>query len=104
MLCPADMNQTAWGSREENEEEKIREVSFTLSLTHPMGPKHSQVVETQVSNLMQSGHSGHFDLIPELVHCVHFAHTATLKGSLANPWFLISDHASRKSAWSAIHN
>ena len=27
---------------------KTREISFTLSLTHPMGPKHSRVTETQV--------------------------------------------------------
>ena len=28
---------------------KKREISFTLSLTHPMGPKHSRVTETQVN-------------------------------------------------------
>ena len=28
---------------------KTREISFTLSLTHPMGPKHSRVTETQVN-------------------------------------------------------
>ncbi len=44
-----DMNQTPWGPKDGNDEEKFREVSFTLTLTHPMGPKHSQVVETQVS-------------------------------------------------------
>ena len=44
-----DMNQSPWTPRSENEAEKVREVSFTLSLTHPMGPKHSQVIETQVS-------------------------------------------------------
>ena len=44
-----DMNQSPWTPRSENEAEKVREVSFTLSLTHPMGPKHSQVIETQVN-------------------------------------------------------
>ena len=29
--------------------DKKREISFTLTLTHPMGPKHSRVTETQVS-------------------------------------------------------
>ena len=43
------MNQGPWTPRSENESEKVREVSFTLSLTHPMGPKHSQVIETQVN-------------------------------------------------------
>ena len=44
-----DMQMRApWTPRPENESEKIREVSFTLSLTAPMGPKHSQVIETQV--------------------------------------------------------
>ena len=42
------MNQTPWTPKGDNESEKVREVSFTLSLTHPMGPKHSQVIETQV--------------------------------------------------------
>lgn len=42
------MNQGPWTPRSENESEKVREVSFTLSLTHPMGPKHSQVIETQL--------------------------------------------------------
>ena len=42
------MNQTQWSSK--NEGEKVREVSFTLTLTHPMGPKHSQTIETQVSD------------------------------------------------------
>ena len=31
---------------------KKREISFTLSLTHPMGPKHSRVTETQVSLIL----------------------------------------------------
>ena len=45
------MNQTPWSNKGDNEGgEKIREVSFTLTLTHPMGPKHSQTIETQVSN------------------------------------------------------
>ncbi len=39
-----------WTRRPENEAEKVREVSFTLSLTAPMGPKHSQVIETQIMN------------------------------------------------------
>ena len=44
------MNQTPWSNKGDNESgEKIREVSFTLTLTHPMGPKHSQTIETQVS-------------------------------------------------------
>ena len=43
------MNQSPWTPRSENEAEKVREVSFTLSLTHPMGPKHAQVIETQVN-------------------------------------------------------
>lgn len=44
-----DISQTAWQQKTENgSEEKVREVSFTLTLTHPMGPKHSQVTETQV--------------------------------------------------------
>jgi len=44
-----DMNQTPWSNKGDNEGgEKIREVSFTLTLTHPMGPKHSQTIETQV--------------------------------------------------------
>ena len=42
------MNQAPWSPKGDNEVEKVREVSFTLSLTHPMGPKHSQVIETQV--------------------------------------------------------
>ena len=37
-----------WTPRPENDSEKVREVSFTLSLTAPMGPKHSAVIETQV--------------------------------------------------------
>ena len=35
---------------------KTREVSFTLSLTHPMGPKHSRVTETQVCKKNVWGH------------------------------------------------
>ena len=38
-----------WTPRPENDSEKVREVSFTLSLTAPMGPKHSAVIETQVN-------------------------------------------------------
>ena len=40
-----------WTPKSGNETEKVREVSFTLSLTAPMGPKHSQVIETQVKKL-----------------------------------------------------
>ena len=44
-----DMQMRApWTPRPENDSEKVREVSFTLSLTAPMGPKHSAVIETQV--------------------------------------------------------
>jgi hypothetical protein len=43
------MSQGPWQQKPDNEVEKVREVSFTLTLTHPMGPKHSQVVENQVS-------------------------------------------------------
>jgi hypothetical protein len=39
-----------WTPRPENDSEKVREVSFTLSLTAPMGPKHSAVIETQVKH------------------------------------------------------
>ena len=49
IIFVSDMNQGPWTPRSENESEKVREVSFTLSLTHPMGPKHSQVIETQVN-------------------------------------------------------
>ena len=48
-----DMQMRApWTPRPENDSEKVREVSFTLSLTAPMGPKHSAVIETQVHVLV----------------------------------------------------
>ena len=49
-----DMAQNDWHpSQKDNiHYSKTREVSFTLSLTHPMGPKHSRVTETQVGKKM----------------------------------------------------
>ena len=45
-----DMVQNDWQHMHTDDANysKTREVSFTLSLTHPMGPKHSRVTETQV--------------------------------------------------------
>ena len=40
--------QAGWTPRNDSVSEKVREVSFTLSLTAAVGPKHSQVIETQV--------------------------------------------------------
>ena len=44
-----DMVQNEWVDIKTNNihYSKTRDVSFTLSLTHPMGPKHSRVTETQ---------------------------------------------------------
>merc|ERR1712223_1760227 len=43
-----DMSQTQWSGKSDNGGEKYREMSYTISLTHPMGPKHSSTNETQV--------------------------------------------------------
>jgi len=43
-----DMSQTQWSGKTDNGGEKYREMSYTISLTHPMGPKHSSTNETQV--------------------------------------------------------
>lgn len=37
-----------WTPRPNNPNEKVREISYTLSLTGAVGPKHSQVIESQV--------------------------------------------------------
>ena len=44
----SDMSQTQWSGKSDNGGEKYREMSYTISLTHPMGPKHSSTNETQV--------------------------------------------------------
>ena len=46
-----DMVQNEWETIKTDSlhYDKKREISFTLTLTHPMGPKHSRVTETQVS-------------------------------------------------------
>ena len=48
LLNFSDMNQTQWSGKGDNDGEKYREMSYTISLTHPMGPKHSSTNETQV--------------------------------------------------------
>ena len=56
---------------------KTREVSFTLSLTHPMGPKHSRVTEKQVCRKFI------FRYIVEDFFCKYLARVSLLK-SLIN--------------------
>ena len=51
-----------WTPKAGNETEKVREVSFTLSLTAPMGPKHSAVIETQVRIYNRETANGKFML------------------------------------------
>ena len=46
-----DIVQSSWQAKDDGTGDKIREVSFTLSLTNSMGYKHSQVTETQVKAL-----------------------------------------------------
>jgi hypothetical protein len=44
----SDIVQSNWQTKDDGSGDKVREVSFTLSLTNSMGYKHSQVTETQV--------------------------------------------------------
>ncbi|CAB4070444.1 unnamed protein product [Lepeophtheirus salmonis] len=43
----SDIVLSPW-SQKEDSEDKVRVTNFTISVTHPMGPKSSQVTETQV--------------------------------------------------------
>ena len=47
------LNDWETNDTDDNIYSKTRKVSFTLSLTHPMGPKHSQVTETQVCLMLK---------------------------------------------------
>ena len=44
-----DIVQSSWQQKPDSRD-KFRELNFNISLTHPMGPKHSAVTETQVSS------------------------------------------------------
>jgi len=55
-----DFVDSSWQLKEDSGE-KVRELSFTLSLTHPMGPKHSQL--TEIQTMRHSSKSGQMYLI-----------------------------------------